>query len=140
MNTPIFEKDKKLKAEDPSQSFKVPEGYFESFHANLMSRIEAEGIKAEEDAEVVSAKKRSVMDVLRPYLYAAAMFVGIALMVNLIPLVQKSNDTAAPTTAKSNAIYQPIENDEQFSDEEYLEFLWEETADDYMASSVADDY
>lgn len=129
MNTPIFE-DKKFKSDDPTQAFKVPEGYFEQLHANIMTRIETEGAAEQEEL-----KKRSVMDVLRPYLYLAAMFVGMALLINIIPHLHNAE---APGSVATHGIAQPLPADAQITDEEYELFLWEETADDFMAASVSD--
>lgn len=129
MNTPIFE-DKHFKSDDPTRAFEVPEGYFENLHANIMSRIETEKIVQED-----TTTRRSVGDVLRPYLYIAAMFVGLALLINIIPHIQDNN---ASSTVATQGVAQPLPADAEITDAEYELFLWEETADDFIASSISE--
>jgi hypothetical protein len=55
--------------------FKVPEGYFEGLTAQIMSRLPK---KTNEETKVVSLWERT-----KPWLYMAAMFAGIALMMKI---------------------------------------------------------
>ena len=70
--------------------FKVPVGYFESFSSNVMSQLpEKENQRsaiANKGPQVISLWER-----VRPWVYVAAMFVGIMLMVNIF--VQKPGHT-----------------------------------------------
>ena len=64
--------------------FKVPEGYFEHFHEQLMERLP-------EGAPVAAPTiKVSLMDRIKPWLYMAAMFVGIIFMVQGLMYVQET--------------------------------------------------
>jgi hypothetical protein len=55
--------------------FKTPDGYFEQFAEDFMSRLP--GIQPE------PVKVVSLWEKVRPWIYMAAMFVGISLIVNL---------------------------------------------------------
>ena len=55
--------------------FKVPEHYFERFCDNMMSQLPEKEIK---EPQVVGMWER-----MKPWVYMAAMFVGIMLMVNI---------------------------------------------------------
>ncbi len=55
--------------------FRVPAGYFENFSENLMSQLPE---KENKESQVISLWER-----VRPWMYMAAMFAGIVLMVNI---------------------------------------------------------
>ena len=55
-------------------SFKAPEGYFEGLTAKIMSQLPE---KAQEQKTI------SLWERVQPWVYMAAMFAGISLMVNL---------------------------------------------------------
>lgn len=131
MNTPIFD-DKQFKSDDPTQAFRVPDGYFDRLHASIKSRIEAE-----EEEEQAAPADRSLMDILRPYLYLAAMFVGLTLIINLIPYVDRM---AGKESTPAMAVSQPTQEEIEIADEYYEQFLWEETADEFIASSLSDSH
>ncbi len=72
----------------------VPEGYFDDFARRIMAQIPEE-VCAKEEA------KRTVWQKIRPYVYMAAMFAGVYLMMNIFTLTTgirgatESNDTSA---------------------------------------------
>ena len=57
------------------EPFKAPDGYFENFTNGIMSQLT--------DIETASAIKVNLWHRVRPWVYMAAMFTGIALMVRL---------------------------------------------------------
>jgi len=57
------------------EPFKAPEGYFESFTDGIMSQLT--------DIEQENAIQVNLWHKVRPWVYLAAMFTGIALMVRL---------------------------------------------------------
>ncbi|GHU79331.1 hypothetical protein FACS1894145_3240 [Bacteroidia bacterium] len=61
-----------IKKTDP---FKVPERYFENFVPDLMAKLP--------EHPVEQPKVISLWDRVKPFVYMAAMFAGIALVVNL---------------------------------------------------------
>lgn len=69
--------------------YKVPEGYFEQLSARITEQLPEREI---EKPEIVTTWQR-----LRPYLYMAAMFAGIWLMVQVFvaPIVQEEREMTA---------------------------------------------
>jgi hypothetical protein len=61
-----------LKNKNP---FKVPDGYFNHLTAQIMSQLPE---KTDEEAKIVSLWERT-----KPWLYMAAMFIGIAFMMKI---------------------------------------------------------
>lgn len=64
--------------------FKVPEGYFEHFHEQLMSNLPETAPAAAPTAKV------SLMTRIKPWFYMAAMFAGIIFMVQGLMYVQET--------------------------------------------------
>ena len=107
--------DSELKARYGTKTpYKVPEGYFEHFHEQLMSRL------PEVTPEAAPEAKITLMTRIKPLLYLAAMFVGIIFLMQGIAYVQHSQ------TARS----------EQMA----LEELYDDAADHFMSSSLYDEY
>ena len=65
------------------QPFKVPEGYFEQFHEQLMSSLPKTTPKP------APATKVTLMARIKPWLYMAAMFVGTIFVVKGLVSVQE---------------------------------------------------
>ena len=107
--------DSELKARYGTKTpYKVPEGYFEHFHEQLMSSL------PEVTPEAAPEAKITLMTRIKPLLYLAAMFVGIIFLMQGIAYVQHSQ------TARS----------EQMA----LEELYDDEADHFMSSSLYDEY
>ncbi len=70
------EEDKLLKKLGTENPFRVPEGYFESFTSDLMSRL-----PEKEKTDVF--REPTTWEKVRPWLYMAAMFVGAALIIRV---------------------------------------------------------
>lgn len=58
----------------------VPEGYFDSFAVKMMEQI------PQVEPRVVEMPRRTVWQTIRPYVYMAAMFAGVWLMMNMFSL------------------------------------------------------
>ena len=104
---------KKITQENP---FRVPEGYFEGFTSDLMSRL-PEKEKTDVHREPTTWEK------VRPWLYMAAMFIGAALIIRV----------ASPGETVSNGQQQQqIAADESDIEMEYIRTAIENTMmDDY---------
>jgi hypothetical protein len=92
--------------------FKVPEGYFEKLTANILSQLPE---KVEKEAWMPSFWER-----MQPWIYMAAMFVGIMLMVRLFVGTPPSLDLNS--SADIDAFYQYYE--EQLTNNIYHEILF----------------
>ena len=110
------EEDKLLKKIGTENPFRVPEGYFEGFTSDLMSRI-PEKEKTDVHREPTTWEK------VRPWLYMAAMFIGAALIIRV----------ASPGETVSNGQQQQqIAADESDIEMEYIRTAIENTMmDDY---------
>ncbi len=97
------------------QPFTTPEGYFEHFHEQLMSSLpEVEPIAA-------PTTKISIMTRVKPWLYMAAMFVGIIFMVEGLMYVQQKHLPASDIAIIAEEVYT-------------------EEADHFMSSSLYSEY
>ena len=107
--------DSELKARYGTKPpYKVPEGYFEQFHEQLMRRL------PEATSEAAPEAKITLMTRIKPLLYLAAMFVGIVFLMQGIAYVQHSQ----------------VARSEQMA----LEELYDDEADHFMSSSLYDEY
>lgn len=85
--------------------FKVPEGYFDNFTANLMKQIPQDEEKILEPSSTsanISKSKKSFVARFRPYLYAAAMFSGLVFGIHTYRH-QIFNEKSVPTTTMATA-------------------------------------
>ena len=96
--------------------FKVPEGYFEHFHEQLMESL-PESAPAPASAP---AAKITLMECVKPWLYMAAMFVGIVFIVQGLMYVHESRLEANSITA--------------------FEDVYTEEIDHFMSSSLYNEY
>lgn len=106
--------------------YKVPEGYFERFHEQLMQSL------PETRPTPAPATKVTLMARIKPWLYMAATFVGIIFMVQGLMYVQESR---FPTHEVASA---SIDMQELGIDE--IEELYAEEIDRFMSSSLYDEY
>lgn len=121
---------KKLKDTDPANCFRMPDGYFDELKSKVFDRIHSD-----EDRDVLPIQeKRPLHVVLRPYLYLAAMFVGMALLFKALPLI-----TPPEAPAIEDARVQALTDEgliRQVSEEEFKQYLLEETQDEYLLATV----
>ena len=113
----IMEKDKDiLKQVGRDTGMRVPDGYFESFTSRMVSQLD--------NFEVVEPEKPTVWQRVRPWLYMAAMFAGIALMVRLFVPEKRSSSVVAETevsiTNENVEDYLFYSNVDEYSVYEYL--------------------
>jgi len=101
--------------------FKVPTGYFENFSSSVMSQLPE---KEQKEPQVISLWERA-----KPWFYMAAMFTGIALMVNIFIHRPEStkifsedvNNISIDEIDEFNSYYQ-----ERMSYASYLETLYDD--------------
>ena len=113
----IMEKDKDiLKQVGRDTGMRVPDGYFEGFTSRMVSQLD--------NFEVVEPEKPTVWQRVRPWLYMAAMFAGIALMVRLFVPEKDSSSVVAETevsiTNENVDDYLFYSNVDEYSVYEYL--------------------
>lgn len=107
--------DKELMARCGKENpFKVPEGYFEHFHEQLMNSL------PEPEVVVVPATNVTLMARIKPWIYMAAMFMGTIFVVQGLMYVQE--------TRFDNSEIAEIED------------LYTDEADHFMSSSLYNEY
>lgn len=84
----ILEIARKQGLATPSAGLDVPEGYFDSFTARMTAALpERPELEHPDDIEAETAP-RTFWQTVRPYVYMAAMFAGVWLMMNMFTLFQ----------------------------------------------------
>ncbi|MBR6639613.1 MAG: hypothetical protein IKL35_04540 [Muribaculaceae bacterium] len=100
---------------------KVPEGYFADFASRMTKELPAQDFENEQSPKVLP---RSRWQQIRPYIYLAAMFMGIWCMMKMFNLMQSSD--AKLSIDNSPALISAL-NDDAFAED----FYYEEYIDDY---------
>lgn len=118
-----------LKQVNHKDGMTVPEGYFENFTAGLISDLP----RQEWESEGAQVLPRSFWQKVRPYVYLAAMFIGVWCMMMTFDLMRpSSNDFSFKNnpllTAAINNDYffnDYIINEEKFDSDDLMDDLYE---------------
>lgn len=105
-----------------SNGMTVPKGYFEDFTTKMMAKIPEEVISPAEP-------KRTTWQIIKPYVYMAAMFAGAYLMLNLFNIGSGLRTTAVSTGESMQDLLADVVNDNTVS---YL--------DDYISMNDCEVY
>jgi hypothetical protein len=119
--------DNKLNKLLGRQPFSVPEGYFEHFTEDFMSRLP--------EKQTTEAKIIPFFERMKPLLYLAAMFAGAVILLNIFNYNKKDN------TAGSNGISVVSSTGDATGsgdDAEFLEYIEEMYADKFALSYIDD--
>lgn len=120
-----------LKGKNP---FKVPEGYMEGLTDRIMSQLPE---KPQQEAKRISLMERS-----RPWLYMAAMFVGLGLFFRVIVGFTGSEgeggqDSLLVQNQFNSTLVDYDYDDEEYSeDEEFLDYLETKYANDLLVEEM----
>lgn len=114
-NTPhILDIARKHGLAEPSAGLDVPEGYFEAFTDRLMASLpERPELEHPDDVEA-QAGPRSFWQTVRPYVYMAAMFAGVWLMLQLFTTL---SGTGRLQPMDSNPVFAEALGNDAFVDE-----------------------
>ena len=118
-----------IEDEKKKNSFRVPEGYMEGLTDQIMARLP-------ECPQQKETKVVSIADKIRPWLYLAASFIGLLLIFKGIQgeRVQKDH-TADPLLVKTEAPEASL-NAISEEDQEFLEYLEAQYADELFLEEV----
>lgn len=109
------EEDNLLKKIGTENPFRVPEGYFEGFTSDLMSRLP-------EKEKTDIHREPTTWERVRPWLYMAAMFIGAALIIRV----------ASSVNEKVPEVQQQVAVDDTDTELEYISTAIDNTMmDDY---------
>lgn len=109
--------------------FKVPENYFADFNSKLIESLP--------EVKITEEVKPSMWLKVRPFVYMAAMFAGIWLMMNIFTVGKKSSATMQQRKAQISAGLENEKNAEEFIDYGFSEYDYMMTYEDslYMESN-----
>ncbi|HOI80128.1 MAG TPA: hypothetical protein PLI30_11055 [Petrimonas sp.] len=118
----------KLSEIDRRNPFTVPEDYFSRFNEHIMARLP--------EKEMVEPKKVSMWDKAKPWVYMAAMFMGIFFTIQLLT----RNTTNQVATISSTQFTDDYWSTVQITEEEFYQYLEEQLVNDgyydYMYNQV----
>lgn len=129
-------KNSKLDVLKGKQPFRVPEGYMAGLTNQIMDCL-SELPKEEEPQSV------SLMDRIRPWLYLAAVFIGMGLFFRIIvdadkSVNQASVDSLLVQSEVSEAAIEAIDADMSAEDADYLEYIEDQYNDYLFQESLTD--
>lgn len=120
-----------IKFNDPARHFSVPDGYFEGLADRVKQRIET----IERVEERLNHRNRSERRRFRKRLYVAvASVVAVLLAVPLVYTtgIMKIQDEETTLSGRND----DLERYEQYSDQDYRDYLSEDIADDYYLDAT----
>lgn len=130
-------KNSKLDVLKGKQPFRVPEGYMAGLTNQIMDRLPE--LPKEEEPQSVS-----LMDRIRPWLYLAAVFIGMGLFFRIIVDADKSvnqasvDDSLLVQSEVSEAAIEAIDADMSAEDADYLEYIEDQYNDYLLQESLTD--
>jgi len=119
--------DNKLNKLKGRQPFSVPEGYFEGFTEDFMSRLP--------EKQVTETKTISFSERMKPLLYLAAMFAGALILINIFNFTKKDNSDISNGASIVSTTGNSTDSDD---DAEFLKYIEDMYADKYALSYIDD--
>lgn len=106
----------------------VPDGYFREFAARMAASLPEQ----EWERSVVAPVRRSVWQIIRPYVYMAAMFMGVWCMMHIFNHIRPSSgisieDNPVLAEAVSNATFINDYILDDANSDELLDDVWNES-------------
>jgi hypothetical protein len=120
--------DNKLEIIAKNDPFKVPEGYFEDFIVNMMSKLP--------DRPTENSKTISLWEKIKPWVYMAAMFAGIALMLNIfVKKPDNRQDTLSVYASEGLNLnsFNDIEDFYRYYEDELTKIIYDDTMADFFS-------
>lgn len=92
----------------------VPDGYFEAFARKMAAKLPPNDLEMQ---EALNRRPLTRWQRVRPYVYMAAMFAGIWLMMNMFSLMRTNTDGSLDTALKhSPTLTAALQNDDFVND------------------------
>ena len=119
----------KLKEIDQTKNpFKVPENYFAQFNEEIMNLLP--------EKEFVAARPVPLWDKVKPWVYMAAMFIGLYVTINFLTRDRDNERMTAGQSATEQTLTGTSQADDnywstvQVTEEEFYQYLEEQMVDD----------
>lgn len=118
---------------DKANPFRVPENYFEQFNREIMDKLP--------EKEIQKPQRVSMWDKVKPWIYMAAMFLGLYFTINFLTKnAQNSQAEANSQTLAANPGSGSYWSTVQVSEEEFYQYLENQLVEDgyydYMYNAV----
>lgn len=113
-----------------SSPFRVPDGYMEGLTERVMSRLA-------EKSEAKAAKKVTMLDRVRPWLYMAAVFAGMGLFFKAIVGISGERDGRDTLIVQSADVTEAKAAIREVENEEYLEYMEERFTDCLLSEEMS---
>ncbi len=111
--------------------FRVPDGYMEGLTERVMSRLPEKPQREE-------ARKVTMPDRVRPWLYMAAVFAGLGLFFKAIVGISGDGNAADTLLVQSPAVSETKSAMRQAENEEYLEYIEAQFTDCLLSEEIGD--
>lgn len=108
--------------------FKIPENYFAQFNEDMMARLP--------EKEIVAPQPVSLWDKVKPWVYLAAMFVGLYVTINFLMKAPGNENPDGMQVATQQTLSDSHTNTDvywskaQITEEEFYHYLEEQLIDD----------
>ncbi len=140
-NESILEKAREKGLATPAAGMDVPPGYFEEFATKMAASLPFRA-EAEAPETIVAQQSRSLWTRIRPYIYLAAMFAGIWLMLQMFAMMSGSrqlkpmeeNPVLAEALSNDDFMFDYIYDD--FSSYEIAGVISDEQAEESEVSDI----
>ncbi len=139
----ILEHAKQAGLARPDAGLSVPEGYFEDFETKMISSLP---YREEAESSEIIEDKRSFWSTIRPYVYMAAMFAGVWLMLQMFSMIANpgklqpmdSNPILAEALGNEDFVFEYFYDDYSTEDlvDEFLETTDEGDCTEYFKDSI----
>jgi len=126
-----------LKDMPKGNPFRVPDNYFETLTDRIMQQIP-------EETPMPVAEKVTLVDRIRPLLYLAAMFAGMAIFFKALVFIESTDTAADPSDSLlvsndlSGNAYDALREVES-NENEYLQYLEEQYTDALLLNEMGDE-
>ena len=122
----ILEHAKQVGLARPDAGLSVPEGYFEDFETKMISSLP---YREEAESSEIIEDKRSFWSTIRPYVYMAAMFAGVWLMLQMFSMI--ANPGKLQPMDSNPILAEALGNED---------FVFEYFYDDYSTEDLVDEF
>lgn len=118
-----------LKEVNKGNPFKVPDNYFAQFNEGIMNHLPE---KEKPEKEWVPPRQVSLWEKAKPWVYLAAMLVGLYVTVNFLTRSHNENLTANQEVTAPITVDRPTDSywsTVQITEEEFYQYLEEQLVD-----------
>lgn len=119
----------RLEEIEKGNPFIVPENYFAQFNEEIMNRLP--------EKKVIPPQTVRMWDKVKPWVYMAAMFLGLFFTLKMLTDTARKSNTAHPVTASYTDSYWSTV---KISEEDFYQYLEDQLLDDGFYDYVYDEF